>query len=279
MEAQILATYHTHSVFCDGEMTPEDYVLSAIRKGFKAIGISSHAPVSFSTDWTMKPGRLNEYIDTISMLKEKYRGRIQVYTGLETDYYPGGRDYRQYPGLDYTVGSVHFIYHESANRYLSFDGTLEEFQEMNDTLFDGNTRALVEGYYRLLIQMIRLRPPEILGHLDVLKKNNAGSRFFDETETWYRKIVTETLDAIREREIIVEVNTGGISRGYTAEMYPSDWILALMRERNIPVVLSSDAHHPDTIDAFYPEALKKMKDMGYVTQRILMDDRWQDVPL
>jgi histidinol-phosphatase (PHP family) len=273
------STYHTHSLFCDGKMTPEDYILSAISKGFCAIGISSHAPVCFETGWTMKPERLANYIETGLMLKEKYRSRIQVYLGLETDYYQGAVDYRSYPGLDYTIGSVHFIHHAAGLRYMALDGTPEEFLETRDVIFKGDARALIEKYYQLLSDMLRQQPPCILGHLDVLKKNNSGRRFFDEAESWYRKAVEGALDAVEEQQVIVEVNTGGIARGYTTEMYPSDWILSLMRERKISIVLNSDAHHPDRIDAYYPQAVEKLKAVGYTHQRILLDNTWQDVPL
>ncbi|NLX76899.1 MAG: histidinol-phosphatase HisJ [Clostridiaceae bacterium] len=275
----MLATYHTHSSFCDGAMMPEDYVQAAIRKGFSAIGFTSHAPFFFDTGWTMKSEKLSEYIGTIKELKEKYKNRIQIYTGLETDFYPDSRDFRDYPGIDYTIGSVHFIYDEKNDRYLTVDGPPDEFRELLGSVFGGNARALVETYYNQLVEMIRTQPPDIAGHLDVIKKNNAGNEYFDETEIWYRNKVEEVLCIIREKNITVEINTGGISRGYTAEMYPSEWILKLIREMDIPVVLNSDAHHPDWIDSYYSEALKILKRLGFSHQRVLYNGRWQNVLL
>ncbi len=38
----MIANFHTHTVFCDGRNTPEEVVLSAIEKGFSAIGFSGH---------------------------------------------------------------------------------------------------------------------------------------------------------------------------------------------------------------------------------------------
>ena len=213
----MLATYHTHSFFCDGAMYPDDYVRSAIEKGFTAIGFSSHAPVLFETYWTMKPELLNDYIETILHLKEKYKGRIQIYAGLETDYYPNSPDYRGMPGLDYTIGAIHFIYSKTNDRYMALDGTPEEFIETLDTIFGGDVEAMVTAYYALFTEMIRKRPPDIAGHIDILKKNNAGDRFSPEKSQWYRAAVETALNEIKKQEVIVEVNTGGISRGYTTE--------------------------------------------------------------
>lgn len=275
----MLTNYHTHSIFCDGKMMPEDYVKSAIQKGFKALGFSGHTPVSFETGWTMGEESIYEYIKNILMLKEKYKGLIQIYLGLETDYQPGCRDYRGMPDIDYTIGSVHFTHNPRSTRAVALDGSVEEFIEARDVIFKGDIRLLVESYYNLLIEMIHNQTPEILGHLDVLKKNNAGNRFFRESENWYHNIVGKTLVTVKEHNIIAEINTGGISRGYTAEMYPSFWIISLMREMGIPIMLNSDAHHPDWIDSYYTEARGLLASAGYKSQRILFDGIWQDVSI
>ncbi|HEY8500390.1 MAG TPA: histidinol-phosphatase [Clostridia bacterium] len=275
----MLATYHTHSYFCDGAMHPEDYVRAAIDKGFTAIGFTSHAPVLFETDWTMKLSLLNDYIETILHLKEKYKNRIQVYAGLETDYYTNSPDYRGMPGLDYTIGAVHFLYSKTKQRYMALDGTPEEFLETLNTIFSGDVEAMIKAYYSLYAEMLRKRPPDIAGHIDVLKKNNKDDCFFSEKSQWYRLAVEAALNEIKKQGIIVEVNTGGISRGYTTEVYPSVWIMKIMREMGIPIVLNSDAHHPDWIDAYYEKALNMIKSAGYTTQRVLIDGVWQDVKL
>ena len=275
----MLTNYHTHSAFCDGQMMPEAYIISAIQKGFKALGFSSHVPVSFETGCAMNEEGLHEYTETILMLKEKYKNKIQIYLGLETDYYPGCRDYRDILGVDYTIGSVHFLHDPVTKLTRSFDNSAKDFYEAGEMFFNGNIRLLVEAYYNLLIEMIQNQTPEILGHIDVLKKNNAKNRFFNESEPWYKNLVEKTLIKVKEHNIIAEINTGGISRGYTTEMYPSSWIISLMREMDIPIMLNSDAHHPDWIDTYYTEAKKILISAGYYNQRILLDGIWQDVPL
>ncbi|ANX00608.1 histidinol-phosphatase HisJ [Thermoclostridium stercorarium] len=274
----MLANYHTHSAFCDGEMMPEDYVLAAVRKGFSAIGFTSHAPVPFGTDWTMKPENLDKYIENINDLKKKYKNQIQIYTGLETDFYPGSADFRNHPGVDFTIGSVHFIHDQKNGRYLSVDGPVDEYRELISNVFDGNVEAFVETYYNLVGEMIKKQPPDIVGHLDLIKKNNVDN-LFSESDKWYRDKVEEVLTVIREHNVIVEINTGGISRGYIKDLYPSEWILKLIREMDIPVILSSDAHRPDLVDAYYAEAVKILKSIGFTHQRVLLDSRWQNVLL
>ena len=49
----ILSNYHSHSTFCDGRSSMEEFVKFAIAKGVKRYGFSSHAPIPFETPWTM----------------------------------------------------------------------------------------------------------------------------------------------------------------------------------------------------------------------------------
>ena len=58
------------------------------------------------------------------------------------------------------------------------------------------------------------------------------------------------LDEIVKTDVIVEINTGGISRGWRKTPYPSLDILKKIFSKNIPITISSDAHTVENID-FY----------------------------
>jgi hypothetical protein len=49
-----LTNYHSHCLYCDGRANMDDFIRFAISEGFTSYGISSHAPLSFSTAWTME---------------------------------------------------------------------------------------------------------------------------------------------------------------------------------------------------------------------------------
>lgn len=49
-----LTNYHSHCLYCDGRANMEDFIRFAISEGFSSYGISSHAPLPFSTAWTME---------------------------------------------------------------------------------------------------------------------------------------------------------------------------------------------------------------------------------
>ena len=78
--------YHSHSHYCDGVGTLEEQVLGAIEQGVRAFGFSGHSPVFFENEWSMQADKLDEYLTETRLLKEKYAGQIELYTGLEVDY-------------------------------------------------------------------------------------------------------------------------------------------------------------------------------------------------
>ncbi len=271
--------YHSHSRFCDGRGEPGEYVLSAIEKGFGAFGFSSHAPVSFPTDWNMRAEDLPAYLSLTRELKEKYADRLELYTGLEADWYPGCADWRTVPGIEYTLGAVHFLPHPAGGDQLPVDGNLKEFRQTLSEGFDGDVQAFGEANFRAMREMLVTYPPNILAHLDVFKKTNEDHRFFSETDAWYREEIEKTLEVALLTDVIIEVNTGGMARGYLDEPYPSPWILEAIRDAGIPIQLNADAHLPEQIDFAYEQTRQALKQLGFTQQRVLLGGIWQDVPL
>lgn len=275
----IKSSFHIHSRFDDGTCELEDYVLSALEKDFRVLGFSAHAPVSVDSCWHMKQHDLDEYLNTTESLRERYRDRIEIYTGLEADYFKGCTDWRNKKGIDYTIGAIHMVQDPESGIYHSFDGSRKDFDDILEEVYDGDIRLLVAGYYGLVREMLMKMPPNIVAHLDVIRKNNQGERYFDETEEWYRDEVLSTLEVVSLSQAILEINTGGMARGYTTEPYPSRWILKYCLDMDIPVMVNSDSHHPDTIDFYFDEVYEMLKDVGYKSQRILYHGEWKDVGL
>lgn len=278
-----LANYHTHSCFCDGEGEPESYVKEALCCGFDAIGFSSHAPISLFKSYVMEDTKLNSYCDTIKNLKAKYKDQIQIYLGLEVDYIPNvsGPSSPQFSGLelDFTIGSIHFMKNPHNGEYLSVDENAPCFERIMQEVFKGKIQDFISYYYTLIRQMIREHNPSIIGHLDLVKKFNSNNEFFREDEKWYIDEVNQTLQVIAAAGSIVEINTGGISRGYIKSLYPSTWILKECRKLGIPIMLNSDAHSPKFIKAHFEQAIEIINGVGYSCQRRLINGSWKDTLL
>ena len=275
--------YHTHTHHCDGRGEPHEYAEAALRKGMPRLGFSGHNVVPFPTDWTMPAARLESYLHEVREVRERYRGRLEIFLGMEADFIPGmispvHHDIREL-GLDFVIGSVHFIGPSDGDHGWTVDGPAEEMEAAVHDGFGGDPRRLVERYYRLVASMAETAAPDIIAHFDIVKKNNRDGRFFSEDAAWYRIAVKHALNAVRESGSIMEINTGGIVRDTSGAFYPSPWILQEARQMRIPVIVSSDAHHPDHLDGRFPDAVQLLRGVGYHTQRQLTSSGWIDVEL
>lgn len=275
--------YHSHTHYCDGKHAPEEFVEAAIRAGIASYGFSSHAPVPYACPWAMQPNDLPSYHAEISRLKAKYRDQIQLYCSLETDFIPGVRSQdRGNLGtidFDYRLGAVHFVEEFRDGRPWEIDGTSQHFAEGIKTLFKGNAQRAVSRYYELIRWMVMLESPDVVAHLDKIKMNNDQNRWFKESDEWYRKEVEKTLKVIANMGSIVEVNTRGLYKGKTLDLYPSTSILERMYALGIPVTLSSDAHTVQEVIAGFEVASRILRKIGYTHVWILFKGKWMDAPL
>ncbi len=269
--------YHCHTNYCDGKKSVAEVVERARELGMRAIGLSSHAPLPFERPWCMKANSLQLYLDDIRVTQSRMNG-IEVYAGLEVDFIPNKTGPHQFVELlDYTVGSVHFVDTFPNGDRWEIDSTLQVFQDGVASIFGGDVRSAIERYLELTREMVDTSTPHIVGHLDKIKIHNTGDRYFRESDDWYQRALKATLDTIAAKGCIVEVNTRGVYQKKTTVPYPSPWVMDEMRKRDIPVTLSSDAHHPDDLTNSFPEAARALVDSGFKKIRILLNGRWTDV--
>jgi histidinol-phosphatase (PHP family) len=226
----------------------------------------------------MKTEKLDDYVATISTLRDNNRD-LEIYIGLETDFIPGVVSPKSFSdALDYTIGSIHFVESFADGRRWEIDGFHTFFLEGLEKLFQNDIRAAITRYYELTREMIMTAPPDVVGHLDKIKIQNIDNKFYNESDAWYRKEISATLDVIERNGVIVEVNTRGIYQKKSTTTYPGPWILEQMYQRSIPITLSTDAHHPDDLINQFPEATKMLYKIGYRELMTLRNHQWKAYP-
>ena len=78
--------FHTHTTFCDGKSTPREMVEAAYRMGMTDLGVSGHADFSmFEPGFGMDDEKLRQYTEELQELREEYRGKMNLYIGIELD--------------------------------------------------------------------------------------------------------------------------------------------------------------------------------------------------
>jgi histidinol-phosphatase (PHP family) len=221
-------------------------VLAAIEKGLDEIGFSDHICLK-PVVWSMRLVDIPVMVSQILDLKEKYADQINVRLGMEIDYLPGHENeieeiIKSVP-VDYVIGSIHFIGDWNFDTDQSLYGKWS-----NDELY--------EKYFSLVQQAAQSGLFDIIGHIDIIKK----FRVYPESNQ--DKLFEDTIKIVKEHNVVVELNTGGLDRP-CAEFTPSLKLLEMCYEHHVPVTLSSDSHRAEHIGRHYETAIELLRHVGY----------------
>ena len=271
MDQYIKTNYHCHTIFCDGQNTPEEMIVEAINKQIKVLGFSAHVMYPYESSWHLKVKDYNKYVKTIRELQKKYQNQIKILCGVEADYvpnkaYPTKEVYKEYD-LDYMIGSVHYVCFED-NAQFTVDGSVEELQKAID-YYNGNCKLLIQTYFDWQRQMAKACDCQIIGHPDLIRKRNVILHFFDENDQWYKNELKATAEAFALSGKIVEINTGAMARGAMKDVYPSEEFLTFLQKKDVPIMINSDAHSCKDLDFAFDFALSKAKKVGFTKLSVL----------
>lgn len=265
---------HIHTTYVDGKDTPEEIVAEAIKRGFASIGFSEHSHLkysSFSNQLTAE--RMAKYEKEVRDLKRKYQDKIDVFCGLEYDFHSDVDT----KGLDYLIGSVHCL--DINGKTLPFDrGYAETLDYINNNL-DGNGLAFAEKYYETVARLPERGKFDIIGHFDLVTKNNEKGGFIDTSSKSYLDMGFEAIHALKGKIPLFEVNTGAIARGYRSAPYPQMDFLKEFLRLGFGAVITSDCHDKSFIDCFYNEAREMLAEAGFRSKWILTNTGFSEVKL
>ena len=273
--------YHCHCTYCDGRGTIEEFILKAIEFDMSVLGISSHAPVPFATRWNIAIDSIDDYVTDIKYFKEKYKNDIEILMALEVDYLPGltspGDSFIKNIGLDYVIGSVHFMGVLNDGTHWTMDGSLDDFMNGFQEIYNNDIKRLVGEYYKRERDMVQSSSPDIIAHMDKVKMQSKKAGLFDESETWYRDELRHTLEIIKDYGTIVEINTKLFpDRGY---FIPGREYFKWLKELDIPVTINSDAHDPYKLIVGFKEAAMMLKSAGIGYKQEFINGEWKGVRL
>lgn len=249
--------YHIHTNLCDGKDTAEETVLAAIEKGFDTIGFSGHSPLA-DEYWCMSEENLATYKTEIARLKEKYKDKIEILLGIEQDYYSDTDSDFAY---DYIIGSVHGI--KVSDGFVFMDDTAQGLKKGIEKHFGGDPLLLAEEYFRLVSDVKNKTGADIIGHFDLLLKFQEDSPIFDTSHPRYIKAAKDAVDKLSLQNVLFEVNTGAISRGYRTSPYPDSDILRYICEKGCDVILTSDCHNKINLAYDFENTVKLLKNCGF----------------
>lgn len=264
-----LQNLHQHCTFCDGKNTPEEVVLGAIEQGFDSIGFSSHSYSPWATAFCPKMTvDATEYKNAIRNLKEAYKGKLDIYCGLEVDFMsPCSLE-----GYDYLIGTVHNLEKEGAP--IAFDRGVDVVWSIIHDHFAGDGMAFAKEYYRTLQRLPEKGNFDILGHIDIHTKHIEKHAFFDTRSKEYRNAGMEAIEHLAGKIPYFEMNTGAIGRGYRTVPYPMDFFLPELKRLGYGVVITSDCHNIQHLSTGFDLAEEMLKEAGFREHYILKDGKF-----
>ncbi len=246
--------YHLHTArCCHATGTMEEYLAAAEKNRLLEIGFADHFPLGLlgfkpRNQVTMNPEELSDYIQHVNKLNDISQN-VNVKLGIEVDYLPGTeeklRDLLLNYNFDYVIGSIHFIG--------DWDFTHPVYA---DDYKNKDLDKLYRRYFKLVQDACRSGLFDIIGHLDVVKKfNYRPARNLD--SLW-----RETARLLKVTNTCLELNTAGRDAP-VAEFYPDQRFLEICLSEKVGITMGSDAHSPEQVGRYFPEALALLKKTGY----------------
>ncbi|MBD5094489.1 MAG: histidinol-phosphatase [Subdoligranulum sp.] len=269
----LTSSTHNHCTLCDGKNTPAEMAEAALAAGFTDLGFSSHSRTPFDPSYSIRDEA--EYVRVMRALQKEYAGRLRISVGLEQDFYA---PVQNRAALDYIIGSVHYL-RGAAGKYYAMDGPAEMVDECARQEFGGDTLAMVRAYYALVAENARRYRPEVIGHFDLVKKNNGQNRLFCEDDPAYRAAALEALKVCADTGAVFELNTGGIFRRICEEPYPARFLLEALCARGARVTVNGDAHCTGALTFWFDEALALLRDVGFGSVAVWENGAFVDRPL
>ncbi|MDL2324854.1 histidinol-phosphatase [Ruminococcaceae bacterium OttesenSCG-928-A16] len=275
---KITSDAHVHTRFCDGRNTPAEMAEQALALGYTGLGFSAHSPAPFDDTCPGIFGVEKEYIAAIAWLKKEYAGRLDILCGIEQDYEAPV----QRQNYDYILGSVHYL-PDKDGQLVAVDGSPEHMRQVFTQTFGGNETALVQAFYKATAENVRKYHPDIVGHFDLIVKHNQNNSLFNEDSETYKAIATKAMDAVIDETLayggIIEINTGGVARGYRAAPYPAGFLLNRMAQRGARIMLTSDSHATTNLGFGFAQALTLVKQAGFKTVWVVKGSGFIEVPI
>lgn len=278
MRMSAKSNIHTHCTHCDGKNTIDKMVQTAIELGLESIGFSSHAPTGFRFD-TCQIRDLDGYFLDLDTAKQKYRGKIEIFKGLELEAHvagPNGDTFPQIdPRCDFTIGSSHYVC--VGGRHMAIDDTPAQLLQACNTL---GPEGLLCTYFDDVLRFANAVPFPIIGHIDLFTKFNSRLHIWDESSAIYQSLVISYIDRLIPLDRIFEVNTGAINKGYRSVPYPAPFILRHLQQKRARIILTSDAHSATTLCGAFDPTIALLKSLGFTEQmQLVAPNKFVPVPL
>lgn len=263
-------SYHTHTnIFgFDGKNTAEEMIQRAEEIGFEEIGISNHLIYHpnlydkdnmFFTDISKAEKTAAAIVESIRKAAEK--SKIKVYAGFEVDFFPSAKwcaDFeriRKAAGADYYIGSTHMLRDKDEK---NIHNMYHYYYKYEQRFKDDVLKEYLSNYWLNIAEAVKSGYFNFIAHLDVYRI----FRLFD--HLCFDKEIDNLIDTFGKYKTPFELNTSGWTKYGT--QHPDDSFLIRLRDKNVPIVISDDAHSTSMLAQHFAKAEQLLQDLNYTNR-------------
>lgn len=249
MKVDLLSDTHIHTSLCrHASGTMEEYVLSAIDQGLARLVFLEHLEEGINAAYRtwLTEEDFDNYFEEGWRLKQHYANRIMIGLGVEVGYNPDCVErilerlaWRRW---DWVGLSCHFFRIDGHNEHLN---VLSNNRRTIGLIERYGSRKFLNRYFATLTEGVRTIPAHILCHLDAGLRHQPNLHLED--SHWEQ--IDTLLDEVKRVGMALEINTSGYK--YRGLPFPRPEIIALARDKEIPLTLGSDAHNPAEVGRYF----------------------------
>ncbi len=263
-------SYHTHTnalgIF-DGKHSAKEMIQRAEELGYEELGISNHlichpnlqitSPMFFN-DFDLLKKMMQKNIDDIRLAAEK--ASLRVYVGFEVDFFPSAKWRNAFEKLmkflnaDYYIGSFHCLRNADESRVYN----MYHYQKSGSPLSSTEIADAIHNYWQNISMAAESGYFDFIAHLDVYKIFPDWAALGTKED---KLSLVETLGRVR---LPYELNTSGWSK--CGEQHPYEWMLKALKDKDVPIVISDDAHDVSHLARHFERAEDLLKKLNYTNR-------------
>ena len=257
MENPFRFNLHSHTYRCGHALgEDEEYVLAAIKAGFKALGFSDHVMLPGINQPIIRGERsdLGGYRSSINELKKKYADQIEIHLGFECEWYRERfegyyKELLSELGFEYLILGQHcFIENGDFRWYASIHDEEEMVRRYTDDLIAGMESGLFL----------------YVAHPDIFLS------WLDDIPPFAEAAIRRICEASVRLSVPLEVNMGPSRRPGSRPPfeYPNDHFWEVASEMGVKAIVGVDAHNPkdyEVSDYRYFDSFCKRHHLNLIT--------------
>lgn len=265
--------FHAHSVNSDGFGTVDELCGFAIEKGIAGFAVTDHADMEYYAERDTY-NRIKKSISDVLEAREKYKGQIEIFTGIELGGYlsspEDAEEVLSLSPLDVVLCSVHGAEWEKWGRPYS------KIQFFENEVADSELETYLADYFKILTKTAKAFDYDVLAHIVCPARYMTG-RYGRKTELMnYKDEIAEILKTVIDKGASLEMNVAGFQK-YTMQ---SEEIFSLYRDLGGRfVTIGQDTHKPNMIAQNVGLGIEMLRSLGFESYSIYKNRERYDVKI